>query len=67
MPGHASDGIVAGSTGWPMPSATIQYTTAVEVSMIAPIADTAAPSSASVPTRSLRSPDTRAARMIQIE
>ena len=50
-----------------MPSATIQYTTAVEVSMIAPIADTAAPSSASVPTRSLRSPDTRAARMIQIE
>ena len=32
-----------------MPSATIQYTTAVELSMIAPIADTAAPSSASVP------------------
>ena len=47
-----------------MASVTTQYTAAVELSITAPIADALAPSSDSRPTRSVRSPEWRAARMI---
>ena len=67
IPGHVPGGICAGSTGCPIASATTQYTTAVEVISTAAIAEASAPPSDSWPTRSVRSPECRAARMIHAE
>ena len=69
--GQAGIGIVRGSSGLPAASASTAKTAAVAViiTAVVPAASRAAEASAgaSLPSRSRRSPDSRAERMIQTE
>jgi hypothetical protein len=67
IPPQAAAGISAGRTGRPIASALSQNAPAVAVSITAPAAVGFAPASASRPTSVRPSPDSLAARTIQIE